>query len=159
MKLLILILLLSSCSLLWDSSKKDRIAYKAYQFENIPSDWERFMDKDVDYAYRKKNSEDLLITNSYCQAYQENDLATVTKQSLIGIQNIVIKKEQTMKFKGRQAYQIFVNGTIDGVSRNVLLLSTRRNHCYFEFTFIASSLKSETEIQKDFDSIIKSVKF
>lgn len=157
MRLLFLILISSSCSIMMgdqSSSAKGKI----YKIKFIEDGWSlKKKDKRSDYVYEHADGR-ILLSNSFCEEFQEEDLDHLAKKTFRGIGDFQSQKEKWSTFHEREAYRLEGKGKVDGVPVGVSLLNTRRNRCYFDFVGINPEKNTASDTAY-FDRFLSSVEF
>jgi hypothetical protein len=131
-----LILLVSSCSLFSSDEGPDK---SEYSIDFIHPDWQEIPPEDSDRAFLNRKNGDVIIANSFCNKYQDNELSTLAERALSGIGKLTYENKMETTFNNKEAYIIYANGKLDGVKVYLKLMNYRRNNCYYDFLMISSS--------------------
>lgn len=115
-------------------------------------------DQRSDYVWENKKDGRILLSNSFCQEFQDQPLDVLAKNTFNTVDDLKIAKKDFKTFHDREAYQLEGTGSVDGVPVGLMLLNTRRNNCYFDFVSI-TPLSSAKEKENDFEDFLKSVEF
>lgn len=158
MKLLPLILLLTSCSTFIRGKDAPKTAKGSrYTISYEQKDWKSKEDKRSDYVYENINDGRILLSNSFCDEFQEQPLEQLASKTFKTIDKFKINKGNYTTFHDREAYRVEGTGMVDGVQVGLRLLNTRRDNCYFDFLAI-SPAGTETD-DASFNSFMKAVIF
>jgi hypothetical protein len=142
MKLLTLLFILSSCSFFIkgkDGPKSAKGSLYSVQFDK--SDWIKKKDKRSDYVFENSKDGRILLSNSFCDEFQEKPLDQLAIKTFSTIKNFKSSLSTYTTFNDREAYRVEGTGEVDGVQIKLHLLNTRRNNCYFDF-FAITPLKA-----------------
>ncbi len=158
MKLLMSLLLLSSCSLLIGGSDAPKSAKgSSYVVGFKKSGWTPKSDPRSDYVMENGADGRILLSNSFCDEFQEQPLDQLATKTFSSVASFVIKESKFTTFQEREAYRILGSGHVDGVPVTLELLNTRRNNCYFDF--LAISPAGTPRDDAPFEDFLKSVDF
>ena len=140
MKLLPLILLLTSCSIFVRGKDGPTTAKGSrYTISFKQADWKSKEDKRSDYVFENIKDGRILLSNSFCDEFQEQPLEQLASKTFKTIDKFKINKGSYTTFHDREAYRIEGTGIVDGVQVGLRLLNTRRDNCYFDFLSISPS--------------------
>lgn len=158
MKSLCLLLVLSSCSVFIKGSDAPKTA-KGFQYSISFSEpgWVFKKDNRSDYVWENQKDGRILLSNSFCDEFQEQPLERLAEKTFRTIDNFKSSVSKYTTFQDREAYQIEGKGTVDGVKVSLRLLNTRRNNCYFDFLAISPAGTDSSE--KVFADFLKEVAF
>jgi hypothetical protein len=121
------------------------------------SDWIQKLDERSDYVFENSKDGRILLSNSFCNEFQEQPLEHLALKAFNGVKNIIVNKGMYKTFHSREAYEIEGSGLVDGINVTLHLLNTRRDNCYFDFIEIASQLnEGQNPI---FEQFLNSVEF
>lgn len=158
MKLLIVLLFLSGCSFFIGGKEAPKTAKGSlYSISFELKNWTVKKDKRSDYVYENLNDGRILLSNSFCDEYQEQPLEQLANKTFKTVKNFKSKVSEYTTLQNREAYRIEGNGLVDGVKVNLRLVNTRRDNCYFDFLGIVP--ENTTETDGAFDLFLKSVDF
>jgi hypothetical protein len=159
MKLTFLLLLLTSCSFVSLKSKAPPSAKDSrYQVKFSSSEWSEVEDKRSDYVFENKEDGRILLSNSFCEEFQEQsleDLAAKTFRTLDGYKE---GAGSYTTFHTREAFRREGTGVVDGVKVYLKILNTRRNNCYFDFVSITPESAKAADDQT-FQKLLDAVEF
>lgn len=150
--------LVVSCSLSFGPDQPKSAKSKYYQLKFKDPNWNLIKEDKSDYVFINKNDGRIMLSNSFCDAFQDQPLDQLARRTLKLVDDLKISKEDYETFNNREAYRTSGNGKVDGVPVGLNLLNTRRNNCYFDFVSI-TPLNKAKDSQADFDSFLKSVEF
>jgi hypothetical protein len=153
------LLLLSSCSLFFRGNDAPKSAKNSqYTINFHSSDWEMRKDDRSDYVWENKKNGRILLSNSFCNEFQEQGLDVLAKKTVKTMSHFDSHKGDFTTFHDREAYRLEGNGIVDGVKVGLSLLNTRRNNCYFDFVSIAPLSNPESN-DPEFNEFLGSVVF
>lgn len=153
---LLLLLSLTSCTLFFGGDSPKSAKGNEYKIRFESSDWVKKKDERSDYVFENKHDGRILLSNSFCEEFQDQPLDRLAKKTFRSIGDFRSTKGDYTTFHNREAYRLSGAGTVDGVKVNLKMLNTRRNNCYFDFVSI-DPLGSSTD--SSFDSFLNSVEF
>jgi hypothetical protein len=158
MKLLLLLLFLSSCSMFMSGKESPKTAKETrYKVTFDKPDWKYKKDKRSDYVFENLNDGRILLSNSFCEEFQEESLESLARKTFKSVKSFKVHKNHYSTFNDREAYRISGSGLVDGVKVTLRLLNTRRNNCYFDFLSISPEGTEKDETI--FNEFLKSVEF
>ncbi len=146
MRLWIALLLLSGCSFMVggnDSPKTAKGSRYSITFKN--PDWVYKSDSRSDYIYENSKDGRILLSNSFCEEFQEQPLEQLANKTFKTVTNFKSSVSQYSTFQNREAYRLEGAGLVDGVIVNLRLLNTRRDNCYFDFVAITPDESSQND--------------
>ncbi len=153
------LLFLSSCSLFFGGSNAPKTAKNShYTIDFKSDDWVVRKDNRSDYIWENKKNGRILLSNSFCDEFQEQGLDELAKKTVRTMSKFDSHKGAFTTFHDREAYRLEGDGTVDGVKVGLSLLNTRRNNCYFDFVSIAPLSNPESN-DSAFDKFLGSVVF
>lgn len=152
----ICLLLLSSCSIFFGSEAPRSAKDQHYQVKFKADQWDSKKDQRSDYVFENKKDGRIILSNSFCEEFQEEPLDRLAIKTFRTIDNFKVKKQDYTTFNNREAYRVTGSGEVDGVRVNLQLLNTRRNNCYFDFLAIDPEAATTDNV---FDDFLSSVEF
>lgn len=152
----VLLLLLTSCSIFFGSDTPKSAKGSEYNLNFDQQNWEMKKDERSDYVYTNKNDGRILLSNSFCEEFQDDPLDQLALKTFRTINNFKASKKDYTTFNNREAYRVSGTGEVDGVKVNLNLLNTRRNNCYFDFLSIDPMSATKDNA---FDKFLGSVEF
>lgn len=120
--------------------------------------WIEKKDERSDYVWENKNDGRILLSNSFCQQFQDQPLEILATKTFKGVSSLKLHKQGYTTFNDREAYRAEGSGKVDGVSVGLIILNTRRSNCYFDFVSI-TPLQSATEQTEVFETFLSGVQF
>ncbi len=129
-----------------------------YKVHFRSDNWNEKEEDRSDYVWVNKLDGRILLSNSFCDEFQDQPLDKLATKTFNTIDNLEIEKKDYTTFNNREAYRLEGKGKVDGVPVGLILLNTRRSNCYFDFVSI-TPLKSANEVQSDFEKFLESVNF
>lgn len=158
MRVLVFLFFLTSCSLFVGGKEAPKTAKGSrYTISFTKQTWKIKQDKRSDYVFENLSDGRILLSNSFCDEFQEQPLEQLAKKTFRTIGNFNTSKSFYTTFKDREAYRIEGAGFVDGVKVVLRLLNTRRDNCYFDFLSI--SPKGTEKDETDFNDFLSSVDF
>lgn len=149
-------LLLSSCSMFFGSETPKSAKDDQYKIKFKANNWKQQKDKRSDYVFENEKDGRIILSNSFCEEFQEQPLDRLALKTFRTIDNFQANKKDYTTFHNREAYKVNGTGEVDGVKVNLKLLNTRRNNCYFDF--LAIDPKS-SQADDSFEAFLNSVEF
>ncbi len=158
MRLILLMLLACSCSIMIGDEAPPSAKGKEYKIQFKESGWNLLKkDERSDYVFENMDGR-ILLSNSFCGEFQDRPLDQLAARTFKSVGEFKPGKGEWTTLLNREAYRLEGNGKVDGVAVGLKLLNTRRNNCYFDFVFI--SPKNLLLTDKDiFDRFLSSVEF
>lgn len=159
MKLLLLsFLFLSSCSFMIGSKDAPKTAKGSlYTISFSDPDWNQKTDKRSDYIFENTKDGRILLSNSFCDEFQDQHLDKLAHKTFRNIKEFEAEKQEYTTYNNREAFRIQGTGVVDGVKVDLRLLNTRRDNCYFDFLAISPQGTQASEII--FKEFLQSVEF
>lgn len=158
MKVLVTVLFLSSCSFFIKGNEGPKSAKgSSYSIHFSKPDWIYTKDKRSDYVFENSKDGRILLSNSFCDEFQEQPLKQLAHKTFKTVTNFKAVVKDYTTFQNREAYKLEGSGLVDGVKVGLRLLNTRRNNCYFDFLSINPE-GSESQ-DEDFQDFLKTVVF
>jgi hypothetical protein len=152
------ILLLSGCAVFL----KDHVpasAKKTHYFITFEQKgWHEIKDQRSDYIWQNQKDGRILLSNSFCQEFQDQELSALAAKTFHTVSEFEIDSQSYTSFANREAYQLEGKGRVDGVAVSLKLLNTRRHNCYFDFVSI-NPISSGNNGHLEFESFLKAVVF
>lgn len=134
MKFLVPLLLLASCSLIIGGKDAPKTAKGTrYSIPFKASDWAQKKDKRSDYVFENQKDGRILLSNSFCDEFQEDELEHLAKKTFNTVKDFQTTAGKYTTFNHREAYEMKGSGLVDGVKVSFRILNTRRDNCYFDF--------------------------
>lgn len=152
------LILLTGCSLFFNTKAPESAKGNEYKIKFSSTDWIQKKDNRSDYVYENNQDGRVILSNSFCQEFQDEALDNLATKTFRTIGEFKSKKGEYTTFHNREAYRLEGEGSVDGVKVGLKLLNTRRNNCYFDFVSI-SPLKTSTQSSADFDAFLNTVEF
>lgn len=150
--------MLSSCSIFFGTPEAPKTAKGArYSISYAQPGWEYQQDKRSDYVFKNKADGRIILSNSFCEEFQEQPLEQLAKKTFRTIDDFKPEKGKYTTFHDREAYNLEGTGSVDGVKVNLKLLNTRRDNCYFDF--LAISPHGSVPGDESFTEFLKTVRF
>jgi hypothetical protein len=158
MKFLLPLLFLTACSVLVTGKEGPKTAKGSrYSIAFSRPDWISKKEEKSDYVFENRKDGRILLSNSFCDEFQEQPLDQLARKTFKGIKDFSPKESKFTTFNDRESYRLTGSGHVDGVTVNVILLNTRRDNCYFDFLGI--SPKGTEKDDSSFSEFLKEVKF
>jgi hypothetical protein len=156
--LFFVLVFLSGCTLFMSGKDSPKTAKGKYYSVHFGQPyWVFKKDERSDYVFENSQDGRILLSNSFCEEYQDQPLDVLASKTFKTIKSFRVKESRYTTFRDREAYRVQGSGLVDGVSVNLTLLNTRRDNCYFDFLAITPSKAMD---QKPiFDDFLKTVVF
>ena len=154
------LLLISSCSIMFGNKQPDSAKGSQYKINFKEDNWveNKKNEERSDYVWTNSQDGRILLSNSFCEEFQDQPLDVLATKTFKIVDNLKIKKQEFITLENREAYRLEGLGKVDGVPVGLILVNTRRNNCYFDFLAITPSSSSKEE-HADFEKFLKSVRF
>ena len=108
------------------------------------------------YEYGKTGS--VLSVSSTCERYEMVPIDRMARSALSPLGFYQEKETKTFQMDGREAFEIFVSGKVDGVPVEVDYVVLRKDECIFDFSLHASpAIRPQARV--DFHEMLKGFKF
>lgn len=158
MKLMLLsIVFICSCSMMIGKDSPKSAKGSLYTIPFSSPGWVYKKDKRSDYIFENDKDGRILLSNSFCEEFQDQPLEQLATKTFKTMKNFKVKGQKYTTFQDREAYLMEGTGIVDGVNVNLRLLNTRRNNCYFDFLAISPEGTDSTD--SVFYDFLKSVVF
>lgn len=156
MKFFVFLFSLYGCSLFIGEKGPKTAKGSDYFIEFQKADWNSKNDNRSDYVFENSKDGRILLSNSFCNEFQEQPLENLALKGFSGVKDIVVIQNEYITFKNREAFKIEASGFVDGVKVYLRLLNTRRDNCYFDFMEITpfSYHKNDSLFQQFLDSVV-----
>ncbi len=152
------LLLLSRCSFVVGGKDSPKTAKGSlYSITFAQPDWVYKSDKRSDYIYENTKDGRILLSNSFCEEFQEQPLEQLATKTFKTVKNFKATISEYNTFQNREAFRLVGAGLVDGVKVNLRLLNTRRDNCYFDFVAITPEKSSKGD--SAFADFLQSVVF
>jgi hypothetical protein len=159
MKMPFLLLLLTGCSIISFGNKAPPSAKDVrYQVKFRLAEWSAVEEKRSDYVFENKEDGRILLSNSFCEEFQEQSLEDLAAKTFRAVDGYKKGKGSYTTFHNREAFRSEGSGVVDGVKVYLQMLNTRRNNCYFDFVSITPENASRAEDQA-FQHFLDTVEF
>lgn len=153
-----MLIMLSGCSIFFGSPEAPKTAKNSrYSISFARPGWEYQQDNRSDYVFKNVKDGRIILSNSFCEEFQEQPLEQLAKKTFRTIDDFKSDKGNYTAFNDREAYRIEGSGSVDGVKVNLQLLNTRRDNCYFDF--LAISPRGTEPTDEAFAEFLKTVRF
>jgi len=111
----------------------------------------------IEILYQDKRGA-LLSVSSICDRYEEAKLETLARSALSPIVAFKDKNVTTFQLDGREAFQIFGEGKVDGVPVQIDFVAWRKDDCLFDFSVQASPTLN-AQSRTDFLNMLKKFRY
>jgi hypothetical protein len=146
MRIWIALLLLSGCSFMLGGNDSTKTAKGSrYSITFKKPDWIYKSDSRSDYIYENSKDGRILLSNSFCEEFQEQPLEQLANKTFKTVTNFKSSVSEYSTFENREAFRLEGAGLVDGVKVNLRLLNTRRDNCYFDFVAITPDESSQND--------------
>jgi hypothetical protein len=154
----LILLFITGCSLSMGPDQPKTAKGNQYKVHFKSENWNEKEEDRSDYVWVNKLDGRILLSNSFCDEFQDQPLDKLATKTFNTIDDLEIEKKDYTTFNNREAYRLEGKGKVDGVPVGLILLNTRRSNCYFDFVSI-TPLKSAHEVQSDFEKFLQAVDF
>lgn len=121
-------------------------------------DWVQKQDERSDYVLENQRDGRILLSNSFCDEFQEKGLAELARKTFNSVDGFRVAEERSLTFHNREAYRLEGAGKVDGVEVRMKIQNTRRNNCYFDFVSITPASVGKSS-DPEFEQFLGSVDF
>ena len=129
-----------------------------YSINFKSADWTSKKDERSDYVLENKRDGRILLSNSFCDEFQEKGLDVLARKTFNSVDGFKVKEERYLTFHNREAYRLEGLGKVDGVEVRMKIQNTRRNNCYFYFVPIIPKT-FDKDSDPEFEQFLGSVDF
>ncbi len=158
MRVLILMLLASSCSFMFGGGSPPSAKGKEYEIKFEEAGWKSLKKDDrSDYVFENEDGR-ILLSNSFCGEFQDQPLEYLANKTFKSVGTFQSEKGSYTTIQDREAYRLQGKGKVDGVPVGLQILNTRRNNCYFDFVSITPE-KFKGSDSALFDRFLSAVEF
>lgn len=142
----------SACALL--GSDDDPVRKSGNISLEAPSaPWQEMHISSADRVWQSRKTGNTIALNSMCQKYTDVSLKKLQENILAGVENLKVRSEKTVMFKGREAERIVVDGTTDGIPITIDIFILKKNGCTYDLAYISRDKTFESE-RPDFDKFL-----
>lgn len=153
MRFLILLLLFASCSVT-GPLREDRPA-SGFSFPEPLKGWKTLpLSEGAQRLYQHLNTGSVLSASSLCDRYATAPLSRLVRNPLAPLGAYKELESKKLRISDRDAEQLHVSGTLDGVKVEVVMIVLRKNECIFDFSLQASPQIQNT-VKDDFLKMVK----
>ena len=155
-RLSVILLLLASCSIS-GPLRVDKSA-GAYFFPEAKSPWVQSPPSEgVEILYVDKSGASISVS-SICERYEEASLETLARSALSPITHFKEIETGELQLDGREAFQVFGSGKVDGVPVQIDFVAWRKDDCLFDFSAQASP-KLPARVRAEFLAMLKKFRY
>lgn len=148
--------MLASCSIS-GPLRVDKAA-TGYFFPEPSGQWTKQVPAEgVEILYADKAGSSISVS-SICERYEEATLETLARSALSPIENFKEIETNAFQVDGREAFQIFGNGKVDGVPVQIDFIAWRKDDCLFDFSAQASP-KLQSRARAEFLAMVKKFRY
>ncbi len=153
----VFLLLLSGCGLFTGGGDTD---YKSqdYRVKFSQGSWSAIDPEQSDFAFSDEKSKAILLANSSCRKDLSKNLDRLSETLLGTLNGTKVKKKEKSLFHNREAVDTQASGTLDGIPVNLLIKSTLRNHCLYDFVLISPQTINQP-LSDSYQNFLNSVQF
>jgi len=155
---LLYLLVIGGCSIMMQPEAPKSAKGVYYQVHYTTEHWLEKKDNRSDYIWMNSLDGRILLSNSFCDEFQDQPLERLAEKTFKVIDHLKIEKKSYTQFHEREAFRLEGSGLVDGVPVELHLLNTRRNNCYFDFVSI-TPLRSAAKLPPEFDHFLEAVTF
>jgi hypothetical protein len=126
-----------------------------YRVGALPSGWERVKLSGNDLAWHHTGETGhVLSVNSTCQEHEDAPLDVLTRHLLLGFTERLEVAQEKVVVDEREALRSRYRAKLDGVPVELLFLVLKKDHCVYDFTYVAPLGRFEDRVQ-DFESLVR----
>ncbi len=157
MRFLILLLLFTSCSVT-GPLREDRPA-SGFSFPEPLKGWKALpLSEGAQRLYQHISTGSVLSVSSLCDRYSTAPLTRLVRTPLTPLAHYKELDAQKLRLDNRDAEQLHVSGTLDGVKVEIVMIVLRKNECIFDFS-LQSSPQIQKNVKNDFLTMVKGFSF
>lgn len=157
MRFLIFLLLFTSCSIS-GPLREDRSA-SVFSFPEPLKGWKALpLSEGAQRLYQHLKTGSVLSVSSLCDRYATAPLTRLVRNPLSPLGAYKEIESQKLRISDRDAEQLHVSGTLDGVKVEVLMIVLRKNECIFDFSLQATP-QIQNGVKSDFLKMVKGFSF
>jgi hypothetical protein len=156
-RFLILFFLFISCSVT-GPLREDRSA-SSFTFPEPVKGWKLLPPSEgAQRLYQHISTGSVLSLSSLCDRYVTAPLSQLVRNPLTPLANYKELESKKLRIADRDAEQLYVSGSLDGVKVEVVMIVVRKNECVFDFSLQASPQIQNT-VKNEFLSMVKGFSF
>lgn len=142
------------CSL-W--SNTESFKSDVYKLTHLPAGWNRLAPEGSDHAFENPQTNSIITINSLCKRYESTSLKQLTYNILGGLDDTEIEEAQVLHFNSRDALRTKSKARIDGVPVYLIIQTTRKNNCIYDFLLISTSEQNRETDQQAFNELLTGI--
>jgi hypothetical protein len=156
-RFLILLLLFVSCSVT-GPLREDRPA-TGFSFPQPLKGWKVLpLSEGAQRLYQHVSTGSVLSVSSLCDRYATAPLSRLVRNPLAPLGALKEIESQKLTISDRDAEQLHVSGSLDGVKVEVVMVVLRKNECIFDFSLQASP-QIQNSVKNEFLKMVKGFSF
>ena len=128
-----------------------------YEYATLPQHWKHIENTKADASFWSEKSAATIFINSLCRRYENTSLHQLTRNLLLGIQDISIIKTESIMLDEREAKHTIATGKLDGVAVKMNIYVTRKNYCIYDMSYSAIDKNYDIDLS-DFEKLVSSLK-
>ena len=109
----------------------------------------------ADGAWKNPSNGNSISYFSTCNESTDPSLETATNELFADLKNLVIKRQATTEFNGREALDSEVEGKMEGILTRVRSIVFKKNGCLYTLSHVGIAAKFD-EDRKTFDGFLQS---
>ena len=156
MRFLILLLLVTSCSVT-GPLREDR-SVSNFIFPEPFKGWKVLPPSEGAQRLYQHVSGSILSVSSLCDRYATAPLSRLVRNPLTPLGAYKELESKKLRIADRDAEQLHVSGSLDGVKVEVVMIVLRKNECVFDFSLQASP-QIQNAVKNDFLNMVKGFSF
>ena len=95
--------------------------------------------QDNDVAFFSRVSSHSMAINATCQGFDDAQLEVLTQHLLIGFTSREKVEQRRQMLDGRESIWSHYRAKLDGVEREMLLVTVKKDNCVFDFSYLAAA--------------------
>jgi hypothetical protein len=125
-----------------------------YHVGALPPVWERVKLSNNDLAWYTEDTGHALSVNSNCQEHEDAPLDVLTRHLIMGFTERLEVEQQKVVVDEREALRSRYRAKLDGVPVELLFLVLKKDHCVYDFTYVAPLGRFEDRVE-DFETLVR----
>ncbi|QRK13646.1 hypothetical protein JQX13_17155 [Archangium violaceum] len=125
-----------------------------YHVGALPPVWERVKLSNNDLAWYTEDTGHALSVNANCQEHEDAPLDVLTRHLLMGFTERLEVEQRKVVVDEREALRSRYRAKLDGVPVELLFLVLKKDHCVYDFTYVAPLGRYEDRVE-DFEALVR----
>lgn len=130
-----------------------------YKVGELPETWRPIKLDIAAVTLRNDALGSAISTDAYCdRAYDDSPLSALTRHLFAGLQEIKIRKEQSLRLDDREALRSSVSASLDGLPLRLETVVVKKDWCLFDF-YLVSPPESFAQALPDFETFFRGFEY